>query len=325
MHQTWLRNTKRDLEGAIESAAEAIDEITEDIAEDVKNERKLCKNRLYALKLVLGHAPSANPEHDKPGDDSKLLPGMVIGADGGKLPKDGEKKPADEAAEGKEKGNEGSEAAAEKEKGTEGSEAASEKNEGDGGQKKAAAVKEEDGAGKGEKQKAEEVTAAGADEASTVANFVAKAGDPARALRRYIASFSTNQDKPDFAPPGRSFRALICFCEFESYLDKLEVCDSREDVSSLQAQMKPFKAAYTDLVAMCRAAVTRLRNAVVDARKELQAQSIMGEKAAASAKKHGRPPTKKGSKVAWGPLVDNPEAVCSSCERDRQRGQDVGH
>jgi hypothetical protein len=47
--------------------------------------------------------------------------------------------------------------------------------------------------------------------------------------------------------------------------------------------------------------VTRLRNAVVDARKELQAQSIMGERAAAAARKRGRPPTKKGSKVAWGP------------------------
>ena len=53
-HQTWLRKTKISLEDAVSTAQGVLDSVPFKMKEDVKNEARLCKNRVYALKLVLG-------------------------------------------------------------------------------------------------------------------------------------------------------------------------------------------------------------------------------------------------------------------------------
>lgn len=56
-HQAYIRSARKDLTGALEQLQESLEQVSEDVAGDVKNEAKMCKNRIYALKLVLGVTP----------------------------------------------------------------------------------------------------------------------------------------------------------------------------------------------------------------------------------------------------------------------------
>lgn len=132
------------------------------------------------------------------------------------------------------------------------------------------------------------------DSASTGAGYVMKdGGDSKKALRKYMANFSLGKDRPDFglAPPCRSYRALICLFEFDEYTGKLEVCDSRKELAAVQSSVRPFKSAYTDLLAMAKAAQTRLKNAVADTQKEMHKEKDNVSDARRRAR--GRP-SKKG-------------------------------
>ena len=107
-------------------------------------------------------------------------------------------------------------------------------------------------------------------ENSTVTKFVADSGGAKKALRRYIASFhSSIPAELGSAPPCRSYRSLICFCEFQDKLNDIEVAQTKEELAKITADMKPFKGALTDLQSMARAAVVRLNNAADDAKNEL--------------------------------------------------------
>ena len=72
-HQTWLRSTKRDLQKDVASAQKAMDDVGIDVRGDVKNEMRLCKNRVYALKLVIGEQIEGSVEVG----DSGLTPEKV--------------------------------------------------------------------------------------------------------------------------------------------------------------------------------------------------------------------------------------------------------
>lgn len=53
-HQTWMRPIRRDLEAVAVNTADVLEGVPNEVKDDVKNEIKLCQNRVYALKLVLG-------------------------------------------------------------------------------------------------------------------------------------------------------------------------------------------------------------------------------------------------------------------------------
>ncbi len=54
MQRDWMQSTQKSLDALKTSMEESLSTIPKDFAGDVENERKLCRNRLYALKLVLG-------------------------------------------------------------------------------------------------------------------------------------------------------------------------------------------------------------------------------------------------------------------------------
>mgnify|MGYP001813951621 CR=1 FL=1 len=53
-HQAWIKNTKLSIQTTMEGLKQALDKVTPEVEEEVKNESKLAKNRLYALKLIMG-------------------------------------------------------------------------------------------------------------------------------------------------------------------------------------------------------------------------------------------------------------------------------
>ena len=93
-------------------------------------------------------------------------------------------------------------------------------------------------------------------------------------------------------------------------MEKIRAVKGRDELVIIQNSMKQFKAAYTDLLTMARAAVQRLTNATKDAKQELQKQ----KSSEPAVKKRGRRPAVGGkdTKAAGGGnLVDNPMVGCA--------------
>lgn len=91
-HQSYIRTTKKDLYGALELCKEALGKVTAVTAGEVKHEVKLCKNRTYAVKLVLGLQMTPGPALEEGGGVTS-----VGGQEVGQEPTSGEAKPASDA------------------------------------------------------------------------------------------------------------------------------------------------------------------------------------------------------------------------------------
>ena len=149
--------------------------------------------------------------------------------------------------------------------------------------------------------------------ASTLMRFrLAAGGDPEKALRKYVASFTGDETKMlGQAPPCRSYQALVLFQTFEGKTEAFEKCVSKDEITRIQNDMKPFKAAYQDMLSMAKAAEKRLGTSITDAlRQKEQAKTDASEPKA----KRGRPSKKQAGQTAAaaGPMVDQPQ----ECARD---------
>ncbi len=74
-HREYLATTRKTLETCRDGLKEAIDSVPSEHKDEVKNEIKLCRNRMYALKLALGQqvakpkAGSAGASGDEDDED----------------------------------------------------------------------------------------------------------------------------------------------------------------------------------------------------------------------------------------------------------------
>ena len=121
---------------------------------------------------------------------------------------------------------------------------------------------------------------ANADAVSEVTNLLRSCGQDAKvALRKFVASFAhVENEQPSGEcqlgknPPCRSYRSLIHISEFDSIKSKLMNVQSKEGIQHLREEYKPFKSTIQDLLAMGKAAATRLDACVAAAWKELEIQ-----------------------------------------------------
>ena len=109
---------------------------------------------------------------------------------------------------------------------------------------------------------------------TTVSNFVTSSGSYKRALIQYIASFKVDPvtganlsaplgaNNEGTVPPCRNYQNLILIDEFKEYIPKYDFAASKEDLANLSKEYATFKEAVTDLISMCKSAVTRLQNKV---------------------------------------------------------------
>ena len=274
-HASWLKATKTTLTGTVEKLKGTIGKVTADIEDEVRNEARLARNRLYALRLVLGEPVKVEePEADE--EEPKVVEGS---------------QDAQKLAESTEKVDEGAEANPPK---TEDAAANPEaKNSAD------PAVSKE-----GQPKASPKASAA----ASTLMNFrLAAGGDPEKALRKYIASFAGDEKKVlGQAPPCRSYQALVLFQTFEDKTEAFEKCESKDEITRVQNDMKPFKAAYQDLLSMAKAAEKRLGTSIADALKQKEQAKVDAIEPKA---KRGRPSKKQAGQpaAAAGPMVDQPQ------------------
>ena len=272
-HQGWLKTTRRDMNTIITSSQVAIENVTPDVEDEVKNEMKLAKNRLYALRLVMG---------DRSGDFAEDRPGGVEGCEAPAaaraMAQDGQAKKLEDEP--------GQENKDKKDGKTEESEEA------------AADVKKASGTQDETKK-------------STLDEYVRSAGDQKKALRKYIASYANEEVRPlGQAPPCRSYKALLCFVEFEDKVILIEAAQTKEEIATIQNEMKTFKAAYSDLLSMARAAKGRLENAMNDATKEIakQQQLASGQEGLATGRGRGRP-RKHPAVAPASVLIEQPSVV----------------
>jgi hypothetical protein len=105
---------------------------------------------------------------------------------------------------------------------------------------------------------------------------------------RHIGSPKESRPELGHAPPCRSFRSLVVFSEFNWYTTQIEQAMSREDIAAANLAMKPFKAAYADLLSMCKASVSRLKT-TVDSLTKKAADEKVAATAASSSRGRGRP------------------------------------
>ena len=266
-HTTWLKNTATTITSTLENLQAALDQVTDDIQDEVKNEQRLAKNRLYALKLIYPAWRGDDPE----AACQAALQNMSAPEDVGKNPE----APAAEATPGSEPKQEpNSEANA----------------QGSGDDKKIPAAP------------------------STVRNYVRNQdGDPQKALRKYIASFSSDEKKElGNAAPCRSYQSLIVFSEFADKTAEIEAAQTKDDIVKVQTGMKVFKSAYQDLLSMAKAAKNRLESAVADARKQLLKKQS-DDAGAKTTSKRGRP--KKAAQAEKVKTVaENPEGFAKDIE-----------
>ena len=274
-HNAWLKATHAALVSTRDSLRDTLQKVAADVEDDVKNEARLCKGRLYAVRLVLGEAVSS----DDPAAEAAEVP--VGDADSA------EKKPA---VDGKPADSGGVV---------------------DGQQpQKSESVPEGQNGKVAEGQAGQAAAAASAPKPapSTLAAFVQSAGDAQKALRKYIASFSTEEKKPlGNAPPCRSYQALILFSDFEEKMGIIEACETKDDIANIQSEMKTFKTAYSDLLSMSKAAQKRLATAIADAVKQNLKKKDDAVAAAAPKKGRGRP--KKGESAASPSLQENAHEI----------------
>lgn len=119
------------------------------------------------------------------------------------------------------------------------------------------------------------------DDASTVARFTISSGGSVKALKRYIAGFSSGSasDQLGSQPPCRSYRYLMCLHEFEQLEERLQNARSKQEIAQSFAFFKPFKSAYTDLIGMTKAATNRLQASLARVRKQMSEDSTIATRA----------------------------------------------
>ena len=115
------------------------------------------------------------------------------------------------------------------------------------------------------------------DETSSVCSLLRKDnGDPAKALARYIAGFAPSATSSNTKggstglnqPPCRSYLHLLCFSEFAEIPEKINGCNSKEQLARVASYYRPFKAALTDLLSVTKAATARLTSAIAKATRD---------------------------------------------------------
>ena len=84
-----------------------------------------------------------------------------------------------------------------------------------------------------------------------------------RALRTFIAKFGSSKE----TPPCRSYRNLMCLCEFKSYIAKIADANSEADIRAAKLEMAPFKTALNDLLTMGRQAGEAFKKAIANHKK----------------------------------------------------------
>ncbi len=68
-HTDWIKSTTQALQGSSQQLKEALESVPLIMKGDVKNESKLCQNRLYAVKLVLGIKATPGGDHEDDATD----------------------------------------------------------------------------------------------------------------------------------------------------------------------------------------------------------------------------------------------------------------
>jgi hypothetical protein len=78
VHREWMGTMGKTLEAAKANLQESLQMVPSAMVEDVKNEVKLCRNRMYALKLVLGESDKVD-EDDEDLDKDIVICAMQVG------------------------------------------------------------------------------------------------------------------------------------------------------------------------------------------------------------------------------------------------------
>ena len=104
-----------------------------------------------------------------------------------------------------------------------------------------------------------------------------------RKLSIFLASFASTKSA---RPPCRSYRNLITIGGFDPGFEKLHISESQKELTGYIQELKPFKLAYNDFIAMSKAALLALDKAYKSAKK-------MGSE---SNKEAGNVKDKKGAK-----------------------------
>ena len=258
-HQTWINNTRGTINSTIQGLKEALEK-SGDFADQVKNEARLAHNRLQALRLVSGEKCSQDEpgEPEEVAESSAPTPAAPAGPAENSPGQANAVVPDKQQVEAKEGAKEGDEV------------------------KGSAAV---------DQDKTNAPQPPPASVASSFETFMRSSSfDAKKALRKYIASFSTDEKKPlGSAPPCRSYQSLVVFAEFEEKLMEIEEAQTKERLIQIQNDMKPFKTAYADLLSMAKAAKSRLVSATQDALKQQQKRKEEQDQATQAKRKPGRP------------------------------------
>ena len=85
-------------------------------------------------------------------------------------------------------------------------------------------------------------------------------------------------------PPCRSYRNLISLVDFDEFFDKFELAATPADLTSIKAEVKPFKGALNDLIQTSRAAVTAMKSAMKAGIKQKGADDQEARKSSGNAK-----------------------------------------
>jgi hypothetical protein len=108
------------------------------------------------------------------------------------------------------------------------------------------------------------------------------------------------------APPCRSYRFLVVFESFKQYELQIAKAVGREQITNIFVSMKTFKAAYADLVSMCKASGARLKSTLEFLAKKEEVDKALGDAAKVG---RGRPRKSLADTAATSPFVENPSAV----------------
>ncbi|CAE7259215.1 unnamed protein product [Symbiodinium sp. CCMP2456] len=279
-HSQWLSTTKATISSTIKDLTGTLSNVTLDVKEEVRNETRLAKSRLSALKLVISE--KASGESGAP--DAPATPDV---ADASTKTASDQPAAAKPDPAGPDQGK---------------------PTEAEAGVAKAAeAAQQAQAAEAGQQaQKGAE------DSASTVQKFAVD-NDAKKALRKYIAQFSdpNSQKVLGSAPPCRSYQSLILFSEFEAYLGKFEQIEKKDDIVQLQQEMKAFKTAYSDLISMAKAANKRLEAAIDGVGKRKAAAATEASTSGKGKGKRARAAKKAEQPAAATAFVDQPNGVAA--------------
>ena len=121
-------------------------------------------------------------------------------------------------------------------------------------------------------------------------------------------------------PPCRSYRNLITFGDFDDCINKLGRAESPSELKELALEIKPFKLAMNDLVAMSKSAQLAMQKALTSAKKTASGASKKdGKKSDGKSKKDAEQVSKslfeQGAELGTGfeevKLGDGPLPICS--------------